>query len=424
MDDDDDTFYDASGVRRDVEISFDMIAGRLNEYIDTEGVDNEVHIYYNNILRAGMLFPIQTAYMASAYQLALSAAYEHKRQHQREALVKSRKFNGVVKMWVLEVSNVNIKAQLPELEAEQRLPSLAVRASIEAASKLTTRGTPSRNYDGTFEPLKINQDLDFYIKRPTSILHVDLVHLNDDVPQDSLQREVLVGHLLIPVRKLESQKMVRQLYPVTYNGVRVAEIKLRLQYTYKEEQMATWDPESGMPRPPDQGGPEFILGIIGAGQIGSKILQGVLRCGSFRASQVKVSTRGPERLELFQKLGVSCGYDDAAVAQRADVLVIAVLPSQLPQVARDVRGHIRPTSLVISLVAGAHCSAPALQSLRGGCVCVCACVRVCVCVCVMMVSLSCGALPGRRFPTHQHRISHAHAPCQEHSAPYTYSSKI
>jgi len=266
-DDDDDSFLDPSGIRRDADVSFDMIAGRLNEYIDTEGVDDEVQLYYNNMLRAQMLFPIQTAYMASAYQQALSAAYAHRRQHQREALVKSRKFNGVLKMWVLEVRNLDVRAQLPELDGAGLSPSLAVRMSVEGHSKLTTRGAPSRNYDGTFEPLKIGQDLDFYVKRPTSIMHLDLVHINDDVPSDSLQREVLVGHLLIPLRKLESQKMVRQWYPLTYNGAIVAEIKLRLQYSYKEEHMAIWEPESGMPRPPEQGGPEFTLGIIGAGQV-------------------------------------------------------------------------------------------------------------------------------------------------------------
>jgi hypothetical protein len=36
---------------------------------------------------------------------------------------------------------------------------------------------------------------------------------------------------------------------------------------------------------------------------------------------------------------------------------------------------------------------------------------VCVCLCVKLVSLSCGALPGRRFSTHQHMISLVHAPC-------------
>jgi hypothetical protein len=97
-DDDDDTFVDDSGIKHDVEITFDTIAGRLNEYIETEGVDPEVHLFYSNILRTNTLFPIQIAYLAAAYQVAMGEAYVFRRQHQREVLAKSRKFNGVVKM--------------------------------------------------------------------------------------------------------------------------------------------------------------------------------------------------------------------------------------------------------------------------------------------------------------------------------------
>jgi len=95
---DDDSFVDDSGIKHDIDITFDSIAGRLSEYIETEGVDPEVHLYYENILRTSMLFPIQIAYLAAAYQVAMGEAYVFRRQHQREVLTKSRKFNGVVKM--------------------------------------------------------------------------------------------------------------------------------------------------------------------------------------------------------------------------------------------------------------------------------------------------------------------------------------
>jgi hypothetical protein len=56
----------------------------------------------------------------------------------------------------------------------------------------------------------------------------------------------------------------------------VAEIKMRMQYTYKEEHMPIWDHElGGLPRAPDQGGAAFVLGIIGAGQVGRRILDNV-----------------------------------------------------------------------------------------------------------------------------------------------------
>ena len=32
----------------------------------------------------------------------------------------------------------------------------------------------------------------------------------------SLERDVLVGHIVLPLRKLESQKMMRQFYPIMH----------------------------------------------------------------------------------------------------------------------------------------------------------------------------------------------------------------
>ena len=117
--------------------------------------------------------------------------------------------------------------------------------------------------------------------------------------------------------------------------------------------MLAWDQEAGgMPRSPEQGGSAFTMGVIGVGQIGRRVLDNLLRCGSFQASQIHVSTRGPERLASYEKLGVVCCYDDGAVAQRADMLVIACLPAHMQQVAKALRGNVRSTTLIMSIVAG------------------------------------------------------------------------
>jgi hypothetical protein len=327
-------------------------ACRLNEFIENDFVDKDVRLYYNNMLRASMLFPVQVSYLAVVYQTALREAYVLRRQLLRETLVKSRKYTGTVKMWVLQAQGWDvamIRSILPD--SDNSPPTLTMRIAIEGTQKTTSRSTLPRNFDGSFEPLRINQDLDFYVKRPTSLIHIDLIHINDDEAADSLAREVLVGHVMIPLRALEGQKMVRQSYSLMHQGRAVAEVKMRLLYNFKEDFMPSWDPEN-IPRAPAEGAPEFSLGLVGAGQIGRLVLESALTCGAFRASQVKVSTRGPEQLSNYEKLGVSCAYDNAAVAQSSDVLVIAVRPNQLQQVAKEVRGFIRATTLVVSLVSG------------------------------------------------------------------------
>jgi hypothetical protein len=62
--------------------------------------------------------------------------------------------------------------------------------------KGTARNSPLRNFDGSFQPLKIGQDNEFYVKRPASIIHIEILHIRDDEPEGSLLREVLPPTLL------------------------------------------------------------------------------------------------------------------------------------------------------------------------------------------------------------------------------------
>ena len=299
----------------DEELTFETLLPRLEEYIDCQALDAEVFQFYGNMQRTNILFPVQTAYIAAAYQVAIQEAYRFRRQHQREQWFKDKRYSSNVKVWVLECQLVDIKEQLPELYAAGTSPSLAVRISIEGSVKLTQRSSPARNFDGSFEPLKIHQDFDLHAKLPTSMLHLDLLHIDDDLPEDNPARETLIGHLRIPLRVLESQKQVpspvlfcpvrpcskrkntplttppqvRETYPLLRNGALVAQLKLRFVYTYKEEQMPVWDAAAGsIPRPPEQGSADFVVSVIGAGQIGSRLLGSLLRCGVFRCPSVRL----------------------------------------------------------------------------------------------------------------------------------------
>ena len=202
----------------DEELTFETLLPRLEEYIDCQALDAEVFQFYGNMQRSNILFPVQTAYIAAAYQVAIQEAYRFRRQHQREQWFKDKRYSSNVKVWVLECQLVDVKEQLPELDAAGTSPSLAVRISIEGSVKLTQRSSPARNFDGSFEPLKIHQDFDLHAKLPTSMLHLDLLHIDDDLPVDNPARETLIGHLRIPLRVLESQKQVPS--PVLFCPVR------------------------------------------------------------------------------------------------------------------------------------------------------------------------------------------------------------
>ena len=50
--------------------------------------------------------------------------------------------------------------------------------------------------------------------------------------------------------------------------------------------------------------------------------------------------------------GVNCVKDNSAACEFADVLLLCILPAQLPQLAKEIKHIIRPDCIVYSIVAG------------------------------------------------------------------------
>jgi len=324
---------------------------KLDEHINNEGVDEEVWMAYNNIIRTKTLIPIQCSFFASMHQLALKEAYTRRRQVRREDLSRSRKFTGQIKMWVLEIKDIDVRHSLGE-DFSGNL-SVTVRVSVEGQAKGTTKSSPNRSaLDGSFEPLKINQDVDFYVKRPTSIIHMEVLHINDDMPEGSNARETLLGTVMTNLQPLESQRTVRQWCPFTVNGQVAGNVQLRMNYAFKEDVLSKWDPDSGLARSEENGGASFTIGFIGVGQIGQCALDAVLKSAHVPCRNVWISTRRPEMLASYEKLGCNVCFDNALVASKADCLFIGVQPNNLTQISSTLRGKIRQETLVVSLVAG------------------------------------------------------------------------
>ena len=63
----------------------------------------------------------------------------------------------------------------------------------------------------------------------------------------------------------------------------------------------------------------------------------------------------------LQESGVQCFHDNQRAASAAHLLFLCVLPSQLPDVAEDIRGHISDGCIIYSMIAGV--TLPRLQKL-------------------------------------------------------------
>lgn len=95
------------------------------------------------------------------------------------------------------------------------------------------------------------------------------------------------------------------------------------------------------------------VGCLGGGAMGEAILTGLLEGGLVTPERLFVSDVCPERLGFFaQKLGIHTTADNNFLARSVDILILAVKPQLIEQVLNEIGSAVKPSQLVISIVAG------------------------------------------------------------------------
>jgi pyrroline-5-carboxylate reductase len=94
--------------------------------------------------------------------------------------------------------------------------------------------------------------------------------------------------------------------------------------------------------------------FIGPGVMAESIIVGLLRNGL--AEPVAITAAGPnaDRLEFLQKKYlIHVTTDNAAAAADADIVILSVKPQRLDRVLEALNSRLKPSALVLSIVAGA-----------------------------------------------------------------------
>ena len=111
------------------------------------------------------------------------------------------------------------------------------------------------------------------------------------------------------------------------------------------------------------------VAILGAGSMGGAIAQGIARSGGGTA--VTVTNRSTAKAAELEDLAgvtslaladVPTANTDAAAS--ADIVLIGVKPAMVPDLLREIEGHLRPGTLVVSLAAGVTIAT--FESIVGG----------------------------------------------------------
>ncbi|KAI4568472.1 hypothetical protein MJT46_008270 [Ovis ammon polii x Ovis aries] len=92
------------------------------------------------------------------------------------------------------------------------------------------------------------------------------------------------------------------------------------------------------------------VGIIGGGHLGKQLAHTLLQFVPIPAENLRISTRRPETLDEFKKLGIQCFYQNASLVGWANVVFLCCLPSQLPNICVEIQTRLGKDCIVYSFV--------------------------------------------------------------------------
>jgi len=94
------------------------------------------------------------------------------------------------------------------------------------------------------------------------------------------------------------------------------------------------------------------IAVIGVGKIGGTLIRGLIERRVVSADRLAGSTAHEETAKAAaQRYHIPVGRDNARLVRDRDVIILAVKPQNMAQVLEEIRGHVRPEQLVITLAA-------------------------------------------------------------------------
>jgi len=95
------------------------------------------------------------------------------------------------------------------------------------------------------------------------------------------------------------------------------------------------------------------IGFLGGGNMAEALIKGIISANLFPNEKIFASDIRGERLQhLGQKYSITTIDNNAALAQKVDILVLCVKPQQISEAVQSIKDNIESVSLVISIAAG------------------------------------------------------------------------
>ncbi|CAG2216763.1 proC [Mytilus edulis] len=96
----------------------------------------------------------------------------------------------------------------------------------------------------------------------------------------------------------------------------------------------------------------MAIGFIGAGRMAQAMARGFISTGVIKAQNITASDPDPRMLRFLKNLGIATTLENTEVVDRSKMIVIAVKPSIVSKVLKEVKDHVTMDKIMVSIVAG------------------------------------------------------------------------
>jgi len=97
---------------------------------------------------------------------------------------------------------------------------------------------------------------------------------------------------------------------------------------------------------------ETKIAIIGAGNLGTSLVKGLVDSGNYQPSNFILTRRNTTKLVAFEEQGYMITPNNKEAIVNANIIILAVLPQKIDVVLEELKGQLISHQLIISLVSG------------------------------------------------------------------------
>ena len=94
------------------------------------------------------------------------------------------------------------------------------------------------------------------------------------------------------------------------------------------------------------------IAIIGGGNLGASIAQGLINSEKFISEHLFVTKRNLESIQHLERQGAKIGSDNSVAVQDADIIVLAVKPYKILQIIDELNPVLEKNQILVSLATG------------------------------------------------------------------------